>query len=264
MNLDFLQKTVGLTAEKKIQEMTEKFSEDNIIIIRLPELKAADFKKKYVGVKNNNVGLIRLYTMNRKNMVDELLSLSSNLNYKIDSNCINFIADLYEGNMVSASQALLKLDLLNDGRQEINLQFLQNVFSSDVDFEASNLVDYAILGDTERIKTCIGFLKDNNYPTQYVIWSFIRFFRTILSNLDLLNNGKTKDEILRNIWPFERKNLMSFSLQKLSQRKIESYLGILVRIDMQSKNVLDGNIWDSIHDLSVSIAKNKLSVIKYT
>ena len=130
MNLDFLQKTVGLTAEKKIQEMTENFSEDNIIIIRLPELKAADFKKKYVGVKNNNVGLIRLYTMNRKNMVDELLSLSSNLNYKIDSNCINFIADLYEGNMVSASQALLKLDLLNDGRQEINLQFLQNVFQA--------------------------------------------------------------------------------------------------------------------------------------
>ena len=57
---------------------------------------------------------------------------------------------------------------------------------------------------------------------------------------------------------------MSFSLKKLSQKKIEAYLGILVRIDMQSKNVLDGNIWDSIQDLSISVAKNKLSVIKYT
>ena len=28
---------------------------------------------------------------------------------------------------------------------------------------------------------------------------------------------------------------MTFSLSKLSQKKIESYLGILVRIDMQSK-----------------------------
>ena len=34
-------------------------------------------------------------------------------------------------------------------------------------------------------------------------------------------------------------------------------------MDMQSKNVLDGKIWDSIIDLSVSMAKNKLSVIKY-
>ena len=137
-------------------------------------------------------------------------------------------------------------------------------FSSDVDFEANNLVDYAIEGNVERINTCIDFLQQNDYPTQYVIWSFIRSFRTILSNLDLLASGKTKDDILKNIWPFERKNLMSFSLSKLSQNKIESYLGVLVRIDLQSKNILGGNIWDSIHDLSISIAKNKLSVIKYT
>jgi hypothetical protein len=57
---------------------------------------------------------------------------------------------------------------------------------------------------------------------------------------------------------------MSNSLKKLSALKIEAYLGVLVRLDMQSKNVIDGNTWDSIYDLSVSVAKNKLSVIKYT
>ena len=79
-----------------------------------------------------------------------------------------------------------------------------------------------------------------------------------------IKDGKSKDDILRSIWPYERKNLMAYSLTKLSPNKIESYLGILVRLDMQSKNVLGGNIWDSIYDLSVSVAKNKLSVIKYT
>ena len=72
-----------------------------------------------------------------------------------------------------------------------------------------------------------------------------------------------KQEILKNIWPFERKNLVSNSIDKLNIKKIESYIAILVRMDMQSKNVLDGKIWDSIIDLSVSMAKNKLSVIKY-
>ena len=32
---------------------------------------------------------------------------------------------------------------------------------------------------------------------------------------------------------------------------------------MQSKNLIDGSTWDSIYDLSISVAKNKLSVIKY-
>ena len=264
IELRFLTKSVGLPAEKKILEISENFSNDNVLIFRLPELKASDFKKKYLGMNNNNVGLIRLYPMTRKNIIDELTTSSKSLNYKIDINCIKYIADLYEGNMVSANQALVKLDLVIQDNDKINLKFLEKFFSSDVDFEANNLVDYAIEGNIERINTCIDFLQQNDYPTQYVIWSFIRSFRTILSNLDLLASGKTKDDILKNIWPFERKNLMSFSLSKLSQKKIESYLGVLVRIDMQSKNILDGNIWDSIHDLSISIAKNKLSVIKYT
>jgi 16S rRNA G966 N2-methylase RsmD len=76
-----------------------------------------------------------------------------------------------------------------------------------------------------------------------------------------LGNVIAPEDILKNIWPYEKKNLMSYSLNKLSSKKIESYLGILVRIDMQSKNVLEGNIWDSIYDLSISVAKNKLSVI---
>ena len=42
------------------------------MIFRLPELKAADFVKKFLGVKNNNVGLIRIYPMTKRNMVEEL------------------------------------------------------------------------------------------------------------------------------------------------------------------------------------------------
>jgi len=240
------------------------FTDSNIVIFRLPALKAADFKKKYLGMKDNNVGLIRLYPLTKKNIVAELALSAEKFKYKISRNCIDFIADIYEGNMVAANQALTKIDLMIDADQEINLDFLKKVFSKDVDFEASNLVDYSIEGNVEKIQTCITFLRENSYPTQYIIWSFIRSFRSVLFNLDSINEGKSKEDILKNIWPYEKKNLMSYSLNKLSSKKIESYLGILVRIDMQSKNVLGGNIWDSIYDLSISVAKNKLSVIKYT
>ena len=264
IELRFLTKTVGVSAEKKIYECLENFDTNNILIFRLPELKSSDFKKKYLGIKNDNVGLIRLYPMNKRSMIDELNISVKKYKYRINSNCINFIADLFEGNMVSANQALIKIDLMVSKDKEINLDLLKEIFSKNVDFEANNLVDYSIEGNIEKIQTCVNFLKENSYPTQYIIWSFIRSFRTIMFNLESIDNGKTKQEILKNIWPYERKNLMSHSLKKLSVKKIESYLGVLVRIDMQSKNILDGNIWDSIYDLSVSVAKNKLSVIKYT
>jgi hypothetical protein len=209
------------------------------VIFRLPALKAADFKKKYLGMKDNNVGLIRLYPLTKKNIVAELALSAEKFKYKISRNCIDFIADIYEGNMVAANQALTKIDLMIDTDQEINLDFLKKVFSKDVDFEASNLVDYSIEGNVEKIQTCITFLRENSYPTQYVIWSFIRSFRSVLFNFDSINEGKSKEDILKNIWPYEKKNLMSYSLNKLSSKKIESYLGILVRIDMQSKKIIN-------------------------
>ena len=264
IELRFLTKTINSNAENKIKECIDNYDDQTILIIRMPQLKSSDYKKKYLSIKNNNVGFIRLYAMTKKNILEELAKSVKKFNYKINNNCLDFIADLYEGNMVAANQALLKIDLMASDSTVIDLNFLKKVFSKDVDFEASNLVDYSIEGNIIKIQTCINFLKQNDYPAQYVIWSFIRSFRTILFNLDSINNGKPIDEILRTIWPYERKNLMSNSLKKLSALKIEAYLGVLVRLDMQSKNVIDGNTWDSIYDLSVSVAKNKLSVIKYT
>lgn len=264
IELRFLTKTVGVNAEKRIEKYIENYNESNILIIRLPILKISDFKKNYLGIKNINVGLIRLFEFTKKNMIFELTEIATKFNYNIDKDCINYISDLYEGNMVAANQALIKINLLINKDEIINLEFLKKVFSSDVDFEAINLVDYTIEGNLDKIQSCCIFLKKNNYPAQYIIWSFIRTFRSIITNLELVSQGKPIEEILKNIWPYEKKNLMTLSMKKFSVKKIESYLGILVRIDMQSKNVLDENVWDSIYDLSVSIAKNKLSVIKYT
>ena len=97
--------------------------------------------------------------------------------------------------MVAANQALIKLDLMMTDDQQIDLMFLKKVFSKDVDFEASNLVDYAIEGNIEKVNTCINFLKENDYPTQYIIWSFIRHFRTTLCNLGLLASGKSYEHM---------------------------------------------------------------------
>jgi len=264
IELRFLTKSVGIQAEKNILECTDSISQDIILIFRLPELKATEFRKKYLGLKNDNVGLIRIFPMTRKNMIDEICILIKKYNYKIDKNCINYLADMFEGNMVSASQTLIKIDLMLGDKREVDQNFLNKILSENTDYVANNLVDYAIDGNLKKVNSCYSFLKNNDYPTQYIIWSFIRTLRSILFYIESINEGKSKQEILKNIWPYERKNLVSNSIDKLSIKKIESYIGILVRIDMQSKGALYGNIWDSIYDLSVSLAKNKLSVIKYT
>ena len=83
IEIRFLTKSVGINAEKKILNYSENISSDTIIIFRLPELKAADFRKKFLGIKNDNVGLIRIYPMTKKNMVEELTYLVQKNKYNI-------------------------------------------------------------------------------------------------------------------------------------------------------------------------------------
>ena len=184
IEIRFLTKTVGAPAEKKILECISNYDDQNILIFRLPELKAADFRKKYLGSKNEDVGLIRLYPITKKTMITELNSIVQKYKYKINSNCINFIADMYEGNMVSANQALIKIDLMIGKDEEVNLDFLKRVFSKDVDFEASNLVDYSIEGNLDKIKpldelvrNSLAELKaeDANFFKEFVLWSLVEF-----------------------------------------------------------------------------------------
>ena len=121
---------------------------------------------------------------------------------------------------------------------DVNLDFLDKTLSENTDYAANNLVDYAMEGNIKKVYCCFHFLKENDYPAQYIIWSFIRYLRSILSYIESIDEGKSKQEILKNIWPFERKNLVSNSIDKLNINKIESYIAILVRMDMQSKNRL--------------------------
>ena len=188
--LRFLTKTVSSIAEKKIFDYIENFDKNKILIFRLPELKSTDYKKKYLYKKNNNVGIIRIFPFTKKNMIEEIKLSSKKVNLKVNDECINFIADIYEGNMLAANQAIVRLSLMINHNEEINLNFLSNSLSKDVYFEANSLVDYSIIENIEKIQTCINFLRENNYPVQYIIWSFIRFFRSILFNIYSVKNGK--------------------------------------------------------------------------
>ena len=56
-----------------------------------------------------------------------------------------------------------------------------------------------------KVYNCYNFLKENNYPTQYIIWSFIRYLRSILSYIESIDEGKSKQEILKNFGPLKEK-----------------------------------------------------------
>ena len=59
---------------------------------------------------------------------------------------------MFEGNMISASQALIKIDLMKNENTDVNLDFLDKTLSENTDYAANNLVDYAMEGNIKSLQ----------------------------------------------------------------------------------------------------------------
>ena len=262
IEIRFTSSTIDQKSKDMILEYLNMDINDVILLVRTPVLKSYEYKKEWTGKNNSTSGLIRLFTLNKKEMRNEIISLSSKYNFNLDNNCIDLLCDLYENNLLSASQALLKISLTCESTN-ITVEDLHKMLFCDSQYEASNLFDYSILSQTKKIKSCIEVLKTNRTSLSYIIWTFIRQFHTHSEMISQCDSGKNINDIVKNIWPYEKKNITKIAIEKLNQKKIESYISLLIRIDMQSKGIIEGNPWDSIYDLCISMSKNNLSMIKY-
>ncbi len=81
-------------------------------------------------------------------------------------------------------------------------------------------------------------------------------------DINKIEQGASIDEIVKNIWPYEQKEITRMALNKFSIKMIEMYISMFIRLDMQSKNLVKGDTWLSLKDLCIAISKNKLSILK--
>ena len=139
---------------------------------------------------------------------------------------------------------------------------MNKLFSSDSQYSSFLLFDYCIKSDHVNILNSINFLKSNKIPINVIIWVFIRKFHEYTRHIKKIEQGASIDEIVKNIWPYEQKEITRMALNKFSIKMIEMYISMFIRLDMQSKNLVKGDTWLSLKDLCIAISKNKLSILK--
>ena len=180
----------------------------------------------------------------------------------LDSKFLKYICDKNSNNLFSAAQIIEKLSLIDEIDININDQNLNKLFSSDSQYSSFLLFDYCIKADYVNILNSINFLKSNKISISVIIWVFIRKFHEYTRHINKIEQGASIDEIVKNIWPYEQKEITRMALSKFSIKMIEMYISMFIRLDMQSKNLVKGDTWLSLKDLCIAISKNKHSILK--
>tara|TARA_B100001741_G_scaffold56432_1_gene44074 strand:+ start:7556 stop:8584 length:1029 start_codon:yes stop_codon:yes gene_type:complete len=253
--------------EKKIKDFLQSILQSNVlndkfIIIILPELKSNEIKSKWLNSASNDMTLIRIFKPNEKDIYNELYTYQKECGLNLDSKFLKYICDKNSNNLFSAAQIIEKLSLIDEIDININDQNLNKLFSSDSQYSSFLLFDYCIKADYVNILNSINFLKSNKISISVIIWVFIRKFHEYTRHINKIEQGASIDEIVKNIWPYEQKEITRMALSKFSIKMIEMYISMFIRLDMQSKNLVKGDTWLSLKDLCIAISKNKLSILK--
>jgi DNA polymerase III delta subunit len=206
--------------------------------------------------------LIRIFKPNEKDIYNELYTYQKECGLNLDSKFLKYICDKNSNNLFSAAQIIEKLSLIDEIDININDQNLNKLFSSDSQYSSFLLFDYCIKADYVNILNSINFLKSNKISVSVIIWVFIRKFHEYTRHINKIEQGASIDEIVKNIWPYEQKEITRMALSKFSIKMIEMYISMFIRLDMQSKNLVKGDTWLSLKDLCIAISKNKLSILK--
>ena len=182
--------------------------------------------------------------INKNSMPDWIKAKSRDLNIEINEQAVRLLAERTEGNLLAASQELMKLSLLFPD-QEISMENMEKSISNSSKFGIFDLSNSFLEGNKKRTVKIIEMLKAEGTQPPLVLWALSKEVNNLYT---VIEEGNTN-----GIWgPRYYLDLLSKRSKSLSSSKIKNSLKDIAEIDAAIKGLSDKSPWQSIRDLALN------------
>ena len=235
---------------------------DLALIITSVKIDRAVLSSKWFKTYESLLALIQVWPIDSRGLVKWLSQELRNSGINADNQALQILSEKVEGNLLAAKQEIEKLKLLAnlDGKSQITLdtKTVMQVVANNSRFDIYDLIDTALLGDSERCQKMIAnFKEEGTYPL-LVLNALTRELR-ILNNM-ILNkeSGQRLNSILQTSRVFfNRKQAVTNALNRLSSNHIWRMLDKALQIDKAIKGASFSNPWDEINILVLELSGEK-------
>lgn len=167
---------------------------------------------------------------------------------------VALLAERVEGNLLAAAQEIARLQVLFGGGV-ITAEQLLEVVGDSARYSVYDLVDAALAGQRGRVVRIVYGLRDEGIEPVLICWALHREIRLLALLAFATAQGQALEgELARNkVWE-KRKPLLRQALQRLPVKVCRRLLSHCARLDRMIKGVEEGNAWDEILSLGLSLA----------
>jgi DNA polymerase III subunit delta len=249
----------GKDGGQALQEYVGSLSPDNVTLITLPKLDWQTQKAAWVSALQQAAVYIDIPLIERAQLPQWIGTRLAAQKQSADRQCIDFIADRVEGNLLAAHQEIQKLALLHP-EGKLSFDQVQDAVLNVARYDVFKLNEAMLSGDTARLVRMMDGLKGEGEALPLVLWAMAEEIRTLLKLKAGMAQGKAVNMLLKEyrIWG-PRERLMEPALRRLKLATLEAALREAAQIDKMVKGLrakaFAGDAWDALLQLGLKVAR---------
>ncbi len=224
----------GVTGSKTLIALASQLHDDLLLVIHGPRIGKDVQNTKWFKTIAQCGLFVPCYPLSGQALQQWLTGLMQNAELNIEHECIQFIADACEGNMLAASQEVQKLVLLH-GSERITLDMCRHAVVEQSRFNVFQLIDEVLRGDSDAIVRLLLRLEGEGVEPNVIIWSLLKEWQNLLQLQSLIQNQQPIQWQRFGIWP-QRQPLYQAALQRLKPQQLDSIANELTSADKQFKS----------------------------
>lgn len=172
----------------------------------------------------------------------------------LTTDALEFMAQSYEGNLFAAAQCIKKL-LNIKASSALTLEQIKPFIESNNSFTTFELTNTVLNGNTTRVIRILDSLRAESVEPVLVLWSLTKEIRLLLALQHDKKHGVQIDQSAQRlgIW---RESLPRYikAADRLSTENLTNLLNMAQAIDNMIKGLQNGNVWEHLTTMCVSIS----------
>jgi len=249
----------GKDGGQALQNYAASLSPDNLTIVTLPKLDWATQKAAWVAALQQASVFIDIALVERAQLPGWIGVRLAGQRQSADKQCLDFIADRVEGNLLAAHQEIQKLALLYP-EGKLSFEQIHDAVLNVARYDVFKLNEAMLTGDAARLVRMLEGLKGEGEALPLVLWAVAEEIRTLLKLKSGVAQGRQLGMLLKEyrIWG-PRERLMEPALRRLTLATLEGALQEAAQIDKMIKGLrakaFAGDAWDAMLQLGLKVAR---------
>lgn len=171
-------------------------------------------------------------------------SQANGLSVQINNEAAKLLAEKTEGNLLAATQEIIKLSLLYPNI-EIGLKDMEASISNASKYGIFDLSNAFVSGNKNRTFQIIESLKSEGTQPTLILWALTKEINNLYKVME--------DNSTKNIWgPRHYLEALTKRVNQLNKRKLKQSLLEIAEIDASIKGLSSKNPWQAIRDLAIT------------